>query len=831
MADSLLTDLTALTAPDKDDPLYISDDPAGTPLDRKITLENLFKVINTFTAEASPVAGDYIAVYDTSASAARRVLVSDILWVSHNHAATEITSGTLTHERGGLEADVSAYSGLVKVTGGATSAVTVTAVAETLLDDATTGAMLTTLGIGSVENTALSTWAGTANITTLGTITAGTWSGTAIEGTAIASTGETGGSKFLREDGDDTCSWQTLSGGGDALVADPLSQFAATTSAQLLGVISDETGTGALVFGTSPTITSATLVTPALGTPASGVATNLTGTAAGLTAGNVTTNANLTGHVTSVGNAAVLGSFSSAQLAAALSDETGTGLAVFATSPTLTTPAIGTPASGVLTNCTGLPIGGLASGTDGELITWDSSGNAAAVAVGTATHVLTSNGAGVAPTFQAAAGGGGLSNVVEDTTPQAGGDVDLNEYALTEDGVDLLRGQLDGAWDSSAIAYASKSLSVSAEDTGVQDLALSRDGTKAYMMGISTAESVYQYTLSTAWDISTGSYASKSLDVSSEDTSPTGCEFSVDGTKVYISGQTNGKVFQYTLTTAWDVSTGSYASKSMDVTTEDSAVEAVRLSADGTKAYIIGNTNNKVFQYTLTTAWDISTGSYASKSFTLSEEGSSTGFDFSPDGRTMLVTGQSWDKIFQYSLSTPWDISTAAYTTDNFIISGQDTQPTGLAFSTQGHNVYLSGDSGNSIYQYTLTSSTDVDVVSKQNHSFDAGYGGPEVTITDGSTGTADLRLGNYFDWTLPASNDDRTFAISNAKAGLSFYLRMDASSYNPGFSATFNWPGSILWDTGSASDPATDIDDGLYQFWCRSSSTYIAKKVCSGLV
>jgi hypothetical protein len=57
-----------------------------------------------------------------------------------------------------------------------------------------------------------------------------------------------------------------------------------------------------------------------LGTPISGVATNLTGTASGLTAGNVTTNANLTGHVTSVGNAAVLGSFTKAQLDAAVSD-------------------------------------------------------------------------------------------------------------------------------------------------------------------------------------------------------------------------------------------------------------------------------------------------------------------------------------------------------------------------------------------------------------------------------------------------------------------------------------------------------------------------------
>ncbi len=62
------------------------------------------------------------------------------------------------------------------------------------------------------------------------------------------------------------------SGAGDALVANPLSQFAATTSLQFKGVISDETGSGAVVFATSPT-----LVTPALGTPSALVLTNATG--------------------------------------------------------------------------------------------------------------------------------------------------------------------------------------------------------------------------------------------------------------------------------------------------------------------------------------------------------------------------------------------------------------------------------------------------------------------------------------------------------------------------------------------------------------------------
>jgi len=62
-------------------------------------------------------------------------------------------------------------------------------------------------------------------------------------------------------------------------------------------------------------------------------------------------------------------------------------------------------ANGTGNSLSNVDVADLADGTDGELITWDASGNAATVAVGTSGHVLTSNGAGAAPTFQAAAGG------------------------------------------------------------------------------------------------------------------------------------------------------------------------------------------------------------------------------------------------------------------------------------------------------------------------------------------------------------------------------------------------------------------------------------------
>ena len=275
---------------------------------------------------------------------------------------------------------------------------------------------------------------------------------------------------------------------------------------------------------------------------------------------------------------------------------------------------------------------------------------------------------------------------------------DVGGSAIT--GYNVQSNNGDGSISSIANAsYDSKSFDVS-EDDLTSNLTFKPDGTKMYVVG-RTNDKVYQYALSTAFDVSTASYESKSFSFASQEIQPYGIALNNNGTGMYTVGFDTDTVYQYTLSTPYDVSTASYSSNSLSVGSQDTVPTANTFNADGTSLYVMGSTNNEIFQYTLSSAFDVSTGSYASKSLDFSsQDTNASGFQFNADGTKCFIVGNSSDKVHQYSLSTAYDISTASSDGVSFDLSSQDANPFGLAFSTDRTKMYVLG-SDDYVYQYT----------------------------------------------------------------------------------------------------------------------------------
>mgnify|MGYP003128676318 CR=1 FL=1 len=256
------------------------------------------------------------------------------------------------------------------------------------------------------------------------------------------------------------------------------------------------------------------------------------------------------------------------------------------------------------------------------------------------------------------------------------------------------------------ITYDSKSFDHSSQDVIAEEIRFKPDGTKFYLL-TNDNDIIYQYAMSTAWDISTASYESKNFNVQSQEGTPQGMAINADGSSFYICGQSR-VVYQYNLTTDYDISTASYASKSFSLTTQMSSGSAWSLDFDstGTKMYAIHSNSGTVYQYTLSSAFDVSTASYASKSFdTSSQTSDPTSIAITSDGTSLYVVSSGSDQVFKYTLSTAFDLATASYSGISLTTTSQDNFPYGVAVKTDETKLYVTGAQNDSVYQYSLSDS------------------------------------------------------------------------------------------------------------------------------
>lgn len=265
----------------------------------------------------------------------------------------------------------------------------------------------------------------------------------------------------------------------------------------------------------------------------------------------------------------------------------------------------------------------------------------------------------------------------------------------------------DGSWNLANASYDNVVNTVSAQIGTPRGLFFSSDGTSMYVLDM-TADDVNQYTLTTPWDISAISFVT-SFSVTTQEINPTGLFFKEDGTAFYIIGRTNATLYRYTMSTPWSIATASYNSPTSGllVSSEESDPYGLFFKPDGTKVYVCGFNNDTVYQYSLSTPWDASTGTYDSISFSVANSGTQpANINFKPDGTKMFICNVATDSLFQYSLSTPWDISTASYDNVSHYFGNYNITPFSCSFKPDGTKFYSINSTNRYVYQASINQPT-----------------------------------------------------------------------------------------------------------------------------
>ena len=226
------------------------------------------------------------------------------------------------------------------------------------------------------------------------------------------------------------------------------------------------------------------------------------------------------------------------------------------------------------------------------------------------------------------------------------------------DFVEDIPASLDFALDTDIAAFKPlDTLDVSAEDNNATALTFSSDGTKLYIIG-DTNDDIFEYTLGSPYDLSDVT-AINQLDIGFNDTSPTGFVFNPSGSRMYTIGTSSDEVREFILSTPFDITTAAFSGVTLSVSSEELSPTGIAIHPDGVSLFILGNINDRIFEYAMTEPFELSTASYTNNNVSIvSQENSPTGMTFNKNGRKMFVVGTTTDRIFTYDLSAPYYIST-----------------------------------------------------------------------------------------------------------------------------------------------------------------------------
>lgn len=266
--------------------------------------------------------------------------------------------------------------------------------------------------------------------------------------------------------------------------------------------------------------------------------------------------------------------------------------------------------------------------------------------------------------------------------------------------------QARGATPNETIGFLDTAIQVSADDFNYKAATSGDDPTGIYfkidgfhMYVIDSVErKLYDFTLGTAWDVSTQTGTIFTFEFSLTSDINSIC-FRDDGLVLYVSTD-SGSVFSFSLSEAWNILT---LSEMDEFTSIFGAATGVCFSADGSKMYVSHPTSNVIIQTEFSTRWDISS-SVVNGIETLNVTSLDTTFReiaFKSDGKILYFVGQENNLVYQIDIPIPWNLLSA---TDTAVATTSipDGTPSGLFIKPSMSQMFVSGTTNDMVYPYDL---------------------------------------------------------------------------------------------------------------------------------
>jgi sugar lactone lactonase YvrE len=253
-----------------------------------------------------------------------------------------------------------------------------------------------------------------------------------------------------------------------------------------------------------------------------------------------------------------------------------------------------------------------------------------------------------------------------------------------------------------SISYTGLSLDISAETSDARATTWHPDGSAIFLVGRGT-QNVVAYTLEEPWNIATASF-SQSFDLSgTHDSSPPlsvphGLYIREDGGKMWVFHRT--EIWGYSLSESWDISTAMVATHAI-LSGFVRRGHDIDFYPDGTRLFIDDRDARAVHEVVLSTPWDVGTFTFVQTLDISDQEEQVRGIEFIHEGRTMLLLDTVRRHLMRYTLSAPYDLTTAVYS-GAYDLSDNTIQPRGLSVHPDERTVYITERDGQRILQYVL---------------------------------------------------------------------------------------------------------------------------------